>query len=137
MENKHEKAVELYKKAKELTNSRKRSGDFINWDVSGYSYRLPWKWHPHGEIIFTAYSDGRLMIWPDLLVRTEEIGQKYMEKLRNMVILTYEFSRYKYPTISTEKMEPSDIDSFITIIEELGLALEAQGSKYKLEETEE
>lgn len=119
-ESKHEKAAELYLKAKSLNESRSPSGDFMNWGVSGYSYRLPWKGYPNGETIFTAYSDGKLMIWPDLLVRTGEMGQKYMEKLRNMAILTNEFSRLKYPTISTDKMKTSDIDNFIAAIKELG-----------------
>lgn len=123
-EGRHEKAIELYLKAKALAKSRATNGDFLNWGVKGYSYRMPWKGYPGGETIFTAYSDGKLMIWPDLLVRTEETGQKYMEKLRNMAILTNEFSRNKYPTISTDKMKPPDINSFITIIEELGQKLD-------------
>ena len=123
-EGKHEKAVELYLKAKALKDSRKEFGDFMNWGVSGYSYRMPWRGYRNGETIFTAYSDGKLMIWPDLLVRAGEIGQKYMGKLRNMAVLTNEFSRNKYPTISTDKMKASDIDTFILVIKELGNSLD-------------
>lgn len=123
-EGKHEKAEELYLKAKALTESRRGSGDFINWGVSGYSYRMPWSGYVNGETLFTAYGDGKLQIWPDLLARTGGAGQKYLEKLRNMPILTNEFSRHKYPTISTDRMKTSDIDTFIVTIKELGLSLD-------------
>lgn len=123
-ESKHEKAEELYLKAKALTESRRDSGDFINWGVSGYSYRMPWSGYVNGETLFTAYGDGKLQIWPDLLARTGGAGQKYLEKLRNMPILTNEFSRHKYPTISTDRMKTSDIDTFIATIKELGLSLD-------------
>jgi hypothetical protein len=123
-ENQHNNAVAFYKKAKELANRRAKNGDFINFGVSGYSYRLPWKGKPNGETIFTGYSDGKIMVWPDLLSRTGETGQKYMGKLRNIAVLTNEFSRNKYPTISTDKMKVSDIDSFFTILEELGDSLD-------------
>ena len=122
IEGKHQNAIDLYHKIKGLLDKRK--DDYINWGVSGYSYRMPWKGYPNGETIFTALSDSKLTIWPDLLARAGKIGEKYLEKLRNMPALTNEFRKHKYPTISTDLMETSDIDKFIAAIKELGDSLD-------------
>ena len=132
-ESNHQKSEELYLKAKELKNDRKESGDFINWGVSGYSYRMPWKTYPTGETLFTAYSDGRLQIWPDVIRRKSsgEAGKKYWEQLRSITSLAGEFTRNKYPTISTDQIKGSDIDAFIEAIKELGRSLDEITKEHK------
>jgi hypothetical protein len=126
---KHDKAIYLYSGAEALVKRRFANGDFLNWGVSGYSYRMPWKTYPTGETLFVAYHDGTLQIWPDLLRRKSSglAGKNYWEKLRTIPGLTREFSKgskHKYPTISTDKMKESDIDMFIQAIEELGKGLD-------------
>ncbi len=125
----HEKAIYLYSKAKDLEESRFVNGDFINWGVSGYSYRMPWKGCINGGTIFTAFSNGKLQIWPDIILRksSAEAGNKYLGKLRSIPRLAREFSsvsKHKYPTISTERMSEPEIDTFIEAIKELGINLD-------------
>jgi len=125
----HEKAIYLHSKAKGLEESRFVNGDFINWGVSGYSYRIPWKGCINGGTIFTAFSNGKLQIWPDIILRksSAEAGNKYLGKLRSIPRLAREFSsvsKHKYPTISTERMSEPEIDTFIEAIKELGINLD-------------
>jgi uncharacterized protein (TIGR02391 family) len=128
-QNRHEKAVVLYTKAKALEEKRLIKGDFINWGVSGYSYRMPWNGCINGGTIFTALGNGKLQIWPDIILRKSSVtaGNKYLGKLRGIPSLARGLSSvsiHKYPTISTDRMSESDIDSFIVAIEELGDDLE-------------
>ena len=70
--------------------------------------------------------NAKLTIWPDLSTRTDKIGEKYLDTWRNIPILANAFSKYKYPAISTDEMESSDIDTFISAIKELGTALDVE-----------
>ncbi|MCJ7744592.1 MAG: TIGR02391 family protein [Dehalococcoidales bacterium] len=128
----HERAVDLYLKAKALKESRYANGDFINWGVSGYSYRMPWKTYRTGETLFVAYWDGKLQIWPDVSQRKSsgEAGKKYWEKLRSIPSLAGG-SKHKYPTVSTDNMKEPDIDAFIEAIEELGHGLDEISKEHK------
>lgn len=118
----HKNAVILYGKVKKLLDIRKK--DFINWGVSGYSYRMRWKGYPVGETIYTSLSDGKITIWPDLSSRTAQIGETYLERLRNMSVFNNAFRKHKYPTVSTDDISTSDIDAFVTVISELGESLD-------------
>lgn len=122
-EGEHEKAIELYLKAKDLKESRKDNGDYMNWGVSGYSYRMPWKGYPNDETIFTAAGDGSLSLWPDVLGRSGEVGQKYSARLRSIPAFSSkvaDFRLHKYPNLFTDKMDTTDIDAFISAIRDLG-----------------
>jgi len=128
----HERAIELYFKVKALKERRRNNGDFINWGVSGYSYRIPWKGYPAGETIFVSYGDGSLSLWLYIIEKSGEAGQRYLENLHNIADFgnkVSDYKRHKEPSFSTDKMTTADIDAFISAIEELGLALEAEANK--------
>ena len=121
----HEKAIDLYIKAKNLKDSRSANGDFINWGTSGCSYRIPWKGCLTGQTIFVMRCDGTLQIWTDFQKNKQGrvAKTKYWEKLRSIPILASQLVKQKYPTISTDTMQSADIDAFISAVRELGLGL--------------
>lgn len=128
----HKKAEELYFKATELKDRRKDNGDFINWGVSGYSYRMPWKGYPAGETIFVGYENGSLSLWLYIVEKSGETGQRYLEKLSNIADFSSkvdDYKKHKEPSFSTDKMTAADIDAFISVVEELGRALDAEDNK--------
>ncbi len=118
----HANSVKILLKSKELINDSSLRGDFVNWGVSGYSYRMPWKEYPAGETIFVGY-DGTLQFWRDHTIRTKEPGESFIQKLANMPIFAREFARQKAPTIPTDKMSDSDITQFIELVRDLGTNL--------------
>lgn len=131
-EGEHKGAERLYFKAKKLKEKREDNGDFINWGISGYSYRMPWKGYPAGETIFVGYENGSLSLWLYIVEKSGEIGQGYLEKLRNIADFSSkidDYKRHKEPSFSTDKMTVADIDAFISVVEELGRALRAEGNK--------
>jgi len=131
-EGEHKRTEELYFKAKALTKKRSINGDFINWGVSGYSYRIPWKGYPAGETTFVSYGDGNLSLWLYVIERSGEAGQRYLENLRNISSVPSrigDYKKHKEPYFSIDKMTTADIDAFISAVEELGLALEAEANK--------
>ena len=128
----YKRAKELYFKAKELKEKRKDNGDFINWGVSGYSYRMPWKGYPVGETIFVGYEDGSLSLWLYIVEKSGETGQRYLEKLSNIADFSSkvgDYKKHKEPSFSTDKMTAADIDAFIFAVDELGKALNAETNK--------
>jgi len=131
-EGRHKRAEELYFRAKALEESRRANGDFINWGVSGYSYRMPWKGNPAGETIFVGYLNGSLSLWLYILEKSAEVGQRYLENVRNIADFgskVDDYKKHKEPSFSTDEMTADDIDAFISAVEELGLALEAEANK--------
>jgi len=136
----HEMAMELYAKAKVLKDRRSDNGDFMNWGVSGYSYRMPWEGKPNGETIFIGYGDGTLSLWLEVIETGGTAGQKYLENLRKIKVFASkvdDYRKHRGPIFSASRMTTSDVDAFISAIEELGLALEVESNKHKLEVTEE
>jgi len=128
----HERAVELYHKAIALKESRSANGDFMNWGISGYSYRMPWKGYPAGETIFVSYGDGSLSLWLYIIEKSAEAGQRYLENLRHIADFSNKVSDYKKhkePSFSTDKMTARDVDAFISAVKELGLALGVEASR--------
>lgn len=128
----HKRAEEVYFRAKALEESRRANADFINWGVSGYSYRIPWKGYPAGETIFVSYGDGNLSLWLYVIERSGEAGQRYLENLRNISNVpsrVSDYKKHKEPSFSTDKMTATDVDAFISAVKELGLALEAEANK--------
>jgi hypothetical protein len=98
----------------------------MNWGVSGYSYRLPWKDYPLGEPIFVADCNGNLTLWLYIIESGGEAGQKYLEKLRSIADFGKkidDYKKHKEPGFSVDKMTSEDIDKFIALIDELGQAL--------------
>ena len=131
-EGEHKRTEELYFKAKASTKKRSANGDFINWGVSGYSYRMPWKGYPAGETIFVSYGDGSLSLWLYIIEKSGEAGQRYLENLHNIADFgnkVSDYKRHKEPSFSTDKMAKADVDAFISAIEELGQALDAESNK--------
>lgn len=125
----HQNSILLYSKIKDLLNLRSENGDFINWGVSGYSYRLPWKGHQGGEVIFVGYGDGGLTLWLYIVEKGGRAGQRYLEDLQNISILTQkmkDYKKHKEPYFSIDKITTSDIDAFLSAVENLGLALETE-----------
>jgi len=115
-----------------LKESRSNNGDFINWGVSGYSYRIPWKGYPTGETIFISSGDGNLSLWLYVIEKSAEAGQRYLENLRNISSIPNRISDYKKhkePGFSTDEMTGANIDAFISAIRELAMSLEAEASK--------
>lgn len=122
----HKKAEELYFKVKALRDKRRDNGDFINWGVSGYSYRMPWKEYPLGETLFIADVNGNVALWLYIIEKGGNAGQKYLESLRTIADFgkkVDDYKRHKEPSFSTDKMTLKDIDKFLSVIEELGTAL--------------
>jgi len=131
-EGEHKKAEELYSKATELKDRRKDNGDFINWGVSGYSYRIPWKGNPAGETIFVGYENGSLSLWLYIIEKNNEIGRRYLGRLRNIADLSSkvgDYKKHREPSFSTDKVTTADIDAFISAVDELGKYLNAETSK--------
>jgi len=128
----HKRAEELYFRAKALKESRRANGDFINWGVSGYSYRMPWEGYPAGETIFVGYLNGSFSPWLYVIERSGEAGQRYLENLRHIADFgskVDDYKKHKEPSFSTDRMTVTDIDAFISVVEELGLALEAEANR--------
>jgi hypothetical protein len=122
----HEKAVELYSRVKALRESRRASGDFINWGVSGYSYRIPWRDYPLGETLFVGRADGSIELWMWIIEKSCEAGQGYLENLRKIADFgnkVDDYRRHKAPSFSTDEMTSSDIGAFISAIKELAESL--------------
>jgi hypothetical protein len=115
----HQKAEELYIKAKTLYEKRIEAGDFINWGVSGYSYRMVWEGHSSGEVIFVGYGDGGLSLWLYIVKKSGEAGQVYLNKLRNNTPFTSKLGRGNEPYFSTDTMTSDEIDAFISAVSEL------------------
>jgi len=128
----HKRTEELYPKAKALAKKRSTNGDFMNWGVSGYSYRIPWKGYPAGETIFVSYGDGNLSLWLYVIEKSGEAGQRYLENLRNISSVPSrinDYKKHKEPYFSIDTMTTANIDAFISAVEELGLALETEAKK--------
>ena len=119
----HNKAIELYSKAKELRESRIDRGDFMNWGVSGYSYRIPSIGTPSGNTIFVGSSNGSVTLWLHVAEKNREAGQKYIENLRHITEFrgkVGDYEKYKEPSFSTDNMTTKDIDAFMSAVDELG-----------------
>lgn len=117
----HQKAEELYIKAKALRERRMEVGDFINWGVSGYSYRmrLVWEGHPSDEVIFVGYGDGGLSLWLYIVKKSGGAGQLYLKKLRSIKAFSNKVDRGNEPYFSTDTMTADEIDAFISAVSEL------------------
>jgi len=128
----HKIAEELYFEAKALTERRRANGDFMNWGVSGYSYRMPWKGYPAGETIFTCSGEGGLSLWLYVIERGGEAGQEYLQdlcKIADFGSKVGDYKKHKEPGFSTDKMASADIEAFLSAVKKLGLALEAVNNK--------
>jgi len=122
----HERAIELYFKVKALKESRRNNGDFINWGVSGYSYRIPWKGYPLGTVIFVAYPNS-IEIWLSGIIEgCGKTGQEFKENLRNIGEFRGKVDAMKTPWASTDTMTQEDINALISAVEELGEALDTE-----------
>lgn len=125
----HKRAEELYFKAQELKEKRKSKGDFINWGVSGYSYRIPWKGYPAGTVIFVGRPDS-IEVWlSGIIGGCGEAGQRFKESLRSIADFRSKADTMKAPWASTNTMTSEDIDSFISAVEQLGEALDTEANK--------
>lgn len=125
----HTRAEELYFKAQELKAKRKFRRDFINWGVSGYSYRIPWKGYPLGTVIFVGRPDS-IEVWLSGIIEgCGEAGQRFKENLRNIAEFRNKVDTMKAPWASTDEMASEDITAFISTVEQLGEALDAEGGQ--------
>lgn len=125
----HSNASYLLSKAKELKLSREVQGDFINWGVSGYSYRIPWQGYPKGETVFIGYQDGGLTLWTYVIEHSQQAGRKFFDTLKTIASFSdkiLELHRYKEPYFRTDTMPRDDIDEFITAVKQLGTDLELE-----------
>ena len=128
-EGEHKRAEELYFKAQELKAKRKFRRDFINWGVSGYSYRIPWKGYPLGTVIFVGRPDS-IEVWLSGIIEgCGEAGQRFKENLRNIAEFRNKVDTMKAPWASTDEMASEDITAFISTVEQLGEALDAEGGQ--------
>ncbi len=124
----HKVAEELYLKAEALAGKRRSKGDSIRWGVSGHSYRIS----RVDETIFVNNPNGWLSLWLYVVEKYGEAGQRYLEKLRNIADFgskVDDYKRHKEPSFLTFTMTSEDIDAFISAVEELGEALDAEGSQ--------
>ncbi len=131
-EGEHKGAEKLYYEAKALQQSRRANGDFINWGVSGYSYWMFWKGNPAGEVIFVSSANGNLSLWLYIIEKGAEAAERYLENLNNIADFgrkVGDYKNHKEPSFSTDRMTAADIDSFMSALRELGLALEAEAGK--------
>jgi hypothetical protein len=124
-EGEHKGAEELYFRAKALAEKRRHKGDSIRWGVSGHSYRIS---HVD-EVVFVNYPNGWLSLWLYIVEKSGETGQRYLEKLSNIADFSSkvdDYKKHKEPSFPTDKMTSKDIDAFISAVEELGEALDAE-----------
>jgi len=124
----HQRTEELYFKAKALQKKRSSKGDSIRWGVSGHSYRIS---HVD-EVVFVNYGNGSLALWLYIIEKGGEAGQRYLEKLRSIAAFgskVDDYKRHKEPSFSTDEMTSEDIDKFISAVEELGAALDAEANQ--------
>ena len=97
---------------------------------------MPWEGKLNGETIFISYGDSTLSLWLEIIETGGEAGLKFLENLRKIEVFSSKVDNYKEhrgPIFSTSGMTTADVDTFISAIEELGLALKAESSKHKLE----
>lgn len=126
-EGEHKGAEELYFKAKALQEKRRSKGDSIRWGVSGHSYHVS---HVD-EVVFVNYSNGGLSLWLYVVEKYGEAGQRYLEKLRSIADFSGkvdDYKRHKEPYFSTDKMTSGGIGKFISAVEELGEAFDAEAT---------
>lgn len=117
-----ESAVRLYNKARELRDRRRLAGaqDFINWGVSGYSYRMMWPGNANGEVVFTGSCDNTLSLWMYIVTKALAQGSAYEERLKQIPLIAAKMGRGNQPYIGISTMSDADMDRFMSAIDDLG-----------------
>lgn len=126
-ENGHALNEELYFKVKALAERRRSKGDYLNWGVSGHSYRLS----QFAELPLVNYANGYMSLWLYIPEKHPEVGKRYLDRLRNIDHFSSkidDWENHKEPYFSMDNLTSEDIDELVMAIEELGEILDKEGN---------
>ncbi len=113
------RSEELYMRAKALHQERQDTDDFINWGVSGYSYRIPWQGNPNGDVVFIGYYDNRISLWKGVVERAGQAGVEYVDTVRTVPAIGDKIDNQREPFIDLSAMSSDDMEKLFGAIRTL------------------
>ena len=125
-----ELAIQLYERAKALTEKRRAQGDLIKWGAKGFSYsfapsKVGSKWRPNPFWAFPSY----FQIWvAGIESEHPQAGAQFRQALASIAALRDKVERERGPMVSFGKdpFDAAQMDMFIEAIERLGEQLDRE-----------
>ncbi|MFC2038632.1 hypothetical protein ACFLUG_02565 [Chloroflexota bacterium] len=126
-EGKHTRSIELYQKLNKLKTVREEKGDYINWGIAGYSYRMFHSAKDAFEAPIVGYWDGSIAIRFSTINNCGDAGQMYHERLLSIPIFANsirDYTAHSEQGFQIDGMTSKEVDEYVNALRELGQTLD-------------